>query len=172
MTSELTWMPWRALSAAQFLHKGVRQTVRLAVTILLGSGVAFSQLSSTISLSNGIELNVTAKLGQPTGEETLNVEMARASGDSFYRMFRDQNKLVVFAYELFVGSLAGSDGFHVTAKLVGTEFAARFPNADGGNRSPPFPPITSWGLCVPENARRWVFSKFQAWDSRSSTPFR
>jgi hypothetical protein len=114
--------------------------VRLGVTILLGSGVAFSQLSSTISLSNGIELNVTAKLGQPTGEETLNVEMARASGDSFYRMFRDQNKLVVFAYELFVGSLAGSDGFHVTAKLVGTEFAARFPNADGGK---PVPTLSS-----------------------------
>jgi hypothetical protein len=113
---------------------------RIVTLILLGSSAAFSQLSSTISLSNGIELNVTAKLGQPTGEETLNVEMARASGDSFYRIFRDQNKLVVFAYELFVGSLAGNDGFHLTAKPCETEFAARFPNADGGK---PVPTLSS-----------------------------
>src|SRR5580700_9121798 len=112
----------------------------LGAAILFGSGMCVAQASSSVSLSNGVELTVTAKLGQPTGAETLTVEMSRASGDSFYRIFRDQNKLVVFAYELEVSHGAGGATFGVTAKPVMTEFAARFPSADAGK---PVPSLSS-----------------------------
>lgn len=108
----------------------------LLVTLAVGR----AQVSSTISLNNGVQLQVTAHLGQPTGEETLKVEMARASGNSFYRMFRDQNNLIVFAYELVVNLTPGGDALRATAKPVETEFASQFPNADAGK---PVPSLSS-----------------------------
>src|SRR6266436_417382 len=89
-------------------NKNVRLQIARAAAILLLAGRCFPQASSTISLSNGLELRIAANLGQPTGEETLHIEMHRASGDSFYRIFRDQNNLAVFAYELAVRRV-GSD---------------------------------------------------------------
>ncbi len=99
-----------------------------------------AQVSSTISLNNGVQLEITAHLGQPTGEETLKVEMARASGNSFYRMFRDQNELMVFAYELAVNLSPAGDSLRATARPVENEFASRFPNADAGK---PVPSLSS-----------------------------
>lgn len=116
------------------------QLSSLGAAILLGSGLCVGQGSSTVSLSNGVELKVAAKLGQPTGLENLTIEMSRASGDSFYRIFRDQNKLVVFAYELEVSRAGTGATFGITAKPVMTEFAARFPNADAGK---PVPSLSS-----------------------------
>jgi hypothetical protein len=102
--------------------------------------VGLGQVSSTVSLNNGVQLEITAHLGQPTGEETLKVEMARASGNSFYRMFRDQNQLIVFAYELSVTLTQAGDALRATAKPVETQFASRFPNADAGK---PVPSLSS-----------------------------
>lgn len=108
--------------------------------MLVALAVVHAQTSSTIALNNGVQLEITAHLGQPTGEETLTVEMARASGNSFYRMFRDQNHLMVFAYELAVDLTPGGDSLRATAKPVETQFASRFPNADAGK---PVPSLSS-----------------------------
>lgn len=102
--------------------------------------VGRAQVSSTVSINNGVQLEITAHLGQPTGEETLKVEMARASGNSFYRLFRDQNQLIVFAYELSVNLTQNGDALRATAKPVETQFASRFPNADAGK---PVPSLSS-----------------------------
>lgn len=90
--------------------------------------------SSTISLSNGVQIEVSTTLGQPTGQQSISLEMVRASGDSFYRIFRDQNHLAVFAYEL-VFDLLG-DRLRATARPAETKFAERFGNADGGKPVP------------------------------------
>lgn len=109
-----------------------------------------AQVSSIVSLSSGIQLEVKAHFGQPNGEETLTVEMARASGDSFYRIFYDQNKLAVFAYELAVERAASDpNALHLTAKPAETVFASLYPNADAGKPVPSlssdheFGPLTS-----------------------------
>jgi hypothetical protein len=112
--------------------------------------VCRAQVSSIVSLSSGVQLEIKADFGQPTGEQSLTVEMARASGDSFYRIFYDQNKLAVFAYELAVERAAADpNALHLTAKPAETEFAARYPNADAGKPVPSlssdheFGPLTS-----------------------------
>lgn len=115
-------------------------TLRIASAILLLAGACFPQASSSIALSNGLELRITADFGSPTGEEKLTVEMHRASGDSFYRIFRDQNNLAVFAYEVGVSRNAGGDAVTVTARPATNDFAARFPNADAGK---PVPTLSS-----------------------------
>ena len=102
--------------------------------------LSVAQLASTVSVSNGVEIKVVASLGKPTGEETLRVEMKRASGDSFYRIFKDQNNLVVFAYELAVSRSTDGNEFHFIAKPVEADFAAKFPNADAGK---PVPSLSS-----------------------------
>jgi hypothetical protein len=93
-------------------------------------------MSSTVSLNNGVQLKVSANLGSPTGEEQLTAEMAPASGDSFYRIFWDQNHLAVYAYELEVSLLPEGSALRAVAKPVETEFAARYPNADAGKPVP------------------------------------
>jgi len=109
----------------------VRTVLRLSA-FLYGAALVYSQ---TVSLSNGIQLTLTANLGQPTGQETLTVDLAPASGDSFYRIFRDQNQVAVFAYELGV-SRSGDAQFRITLRPAGNEFAAKFPNADTGKPTP------------------------------------
>jgi len=100
-----------------------------------------AQASSVVSVSSGIQLEITANFGDPTGGQTLTVQMARASGDSFYRIFYDQNKLAVFAYELAVERAASDpNALHLTAKPAETGFAARYPNADAGK---PVPSLSS-----------------------------
>jgi hypothetical protein len=108
--------------------------------LVIGAGLSLGQISSTVSLSNGVEVRILTNLGQPTGQEVLKVEMAKASGDSFYRIFRDQNNLVVFAYELAVSRSASGNQFTFTAKPAEAEFAAKFPNADFGK---PVPSLSS-----------------------------
>jgi hypothetical protein len=102
--------------------------------------LAGGQAVSTVAISNGVQLKIAAQFGQPTGQETLKVEMSRASGDSFYRVFRDQNGLAVFAYELGVSLSSAGEAVALTAKPVETAFAERFPNADGGK---PVPTLSS-----------------------------
>ncbi len=109
-----------------------------AAIIVLGAAICPAQSSSTVSLSNGVQLSITANLGQPTGEQTIKIQLVSASGDSIYRIFRDQNDLAVFAYELAVERSADGTEFLLTAKPVQTEFAARFPGADGGKPVPTF----------------------------------
>jgi hypothetical protein len=82
-------------------------------------------------------MSIHTTLGKPTGATSVQVEMERASGDSFFRIFRDQNHLAVFAYELEVAR-AGAAGFRLTTKPAGQEFARRFPYSDGGKPVPTF----------------------------------
>ena len=111
------------------------------LAVLATAAVCPGQISSVVSLSSGIQLEIKANLGDPTGEQALRVEMARASGDSFYRIFYDQNKLAVFAYELAVERAASDpNALHLTAKPAETEFASRYPNADAGK---PVPSLSS-----------------------------
>ncbi len=110
--------------------------MKYAGALILTSLVSFGQISSVINVSNGVQLEVIADLGKPTGQEQLSVEMARASGNSFYRIFRDQNQLAVFAYELKVDLANGGQALTATALPVENEFAARYPNADAGKPVP------------------------------------
>jgi len=111
----------------------------LSAIVLIGAAACFGQNSSTVSLSNGVQLSITASLGQPTGEQPIKIQLVSASGNSIYRIFRDQNGLAVFAYELAVDRSADGTEFLITGKPVETEFAARFPGADGGKPVPTFP---------------------------------
>ena len=114
---------------------------RLAVLMLVSTAAALGQASSTISLSNGATLRIHTTFGKP--------EMAPASGNSFYRIFRDQSSLFVYAYELAVDRPAEGHEFRLTIKPAGDAFAAQFPNADGGKPTPTLseprqlPPLTS-----------------------------
>jgi hypothetical protein len=110
--------------------------ITLAATIVMGAGMCVAQSSSTVSLSNGVQLTVTASIGQPTGEQSVKIQLSPASGNSVYRIFRDQHDLAVFAYELAVDRSEDGSEFLITAKPAETEFAARFPGADGGKPVP------------------------------------
>jgi hypothetical protein len=111
--------------------------VKAALAIAVAAaGIAAAQTSSTLAVSNGLELRISATLGDPTGQQSIKVEFSRASGNSFYRIFRDQNNLAVFAYELVVNRNDEGTEFALAAKPVETEFAARFPQADGGKPVP------------------------------------
>jgi hypothetical protein len=115
----------------------------LTALLFLPLTLCLAQSSSTISLSNGIRLKVTANTGSNT-PDTLQVEMKPATGNSIYRIVHDQTGLAVWAYELVVDRLPDGDHFQIVAKPAGEEFAAKFPNADGGKPTPTFPiPIES-----------------------------
>jgi hypothetical protein len=119
---------------------GDNEGVKLVGALLLTGWVGSAQVSSLINVSNGVQLEITADFGKPTGQEQLTVEIARASGNSFYRIFSDQNKLAVFAYELTVNLSSGGNSLTATAGPVEKEFAARYPNADAGK---PVPTLSS-----------------------------
>jgi hypothetical protein len=91
-----------------------------------------AQVSSNVSLSNGVQLTIACS----SNPDRLKIELDPASGNSFYRIFRDENNLVVFVYELLVERTPDGDHFHVTAKPASDDFFARFPNADGGKPAP------------------------------------
>jgi hypothetical protein len=114
----------------------VRRTLIRAAFFVSCMAASRGQISSTVSLSNGVQMQITTQIGQPTGQQTVNVEMVRASGDSFYRIFRDQNNLAVFAYELAIHLDPSGSRVRAVAKPAETEFAARFPYADGGKPTP------------------------------------
>jgi hypothetical protein len=109
---------------------------RVLTVALAFAGLSWGQASSTISLDNGLSFSISATLGTPAETERLNVEMFRASGDSFYRVFKDQSGLAVFAYELELARASGENEFRVTARPAGDGFASRFPGADGGKPVP------------------------------------
>jgi len=94
--------------------------------------VAFGQAASVVSLSNGVQLRVGIR---GTGT-SLKTRMEPASGNSFYRIFKDENNLDVFAYEIVVERTADGERFHIIAKPAGEEFSSRFPNSDGGKPVP------------------------------------
>jgi len=106
-----------------------------AACILAAAGSAVAQVSSNVALSNGVQLTITARTAQGT-PVALQASLEPASGESFYRIFRDENNLAVFAYELAVARTPDGQQFRVIAKAATEEFAARFPNADGGKPTP------------------------------------
>ena len=116
-------------------NDSVRCKLILAAFFVSCLAVSRAQISATVSLSNGVQMQIKTKLGQPTGQ-TVNIEMVRATGDSFYRIFRDQNNLATFAYELVIHLDSSGNRLRAVAKPAETEFAARFPNADGGKPTP------------------------------------
>jgi len=114
----------------------------LAIWIAFGTA-AFGQFSATVALSNGVRLEIQTQ-PEPSAASGLKAEIQPASGNSFYRIYRDQNNLAVFAYELAVERTSDGMQFRLTARPAGDEFAARFPNADAGKPTPTLPePIAS-----------------------------
>src|ERR1700733_8767834 len=103
--------------------------------LLLAAASCYAQDSARVSLSNGVQLTVATRSdnGTPVG---LKTSLEPASGDSFYRIFRDENNLAVFAYELEVARTADGENFRITAKAATEAFATRFPNADGAKPTP------------------------------------
>jgi hypothetical protein len=95
-----------------------------------------AQDSSTVTLDNGVQLKVEANFGDPTGQETLTVQLARANGNSFYRIFRDQNQLAVYAYKLVLELASDGSAVRATAQAYDDQFMQQFPNADGGKPTP------------------------------------
>jgi len=83
----------------------------------------------------------------------VKIQQARAGGNSFYRIFRDQNDLVVFVYELAVDRSPDGEIFNITTRPATTNFAARFPNADGGKPAPTLSAEQRLPPCAPVNTR-------------------
>lgn len=107
-----------------------------AIAIMLASAaLILAQASSNVALSNGVQLNIDTRAAEGT-PVTLKASLEPASGDSFYRIFRDQDNLAVYAYELVVTRTPDGQQFRVTAKAATEAFAAKFPNADGGKPTP------------------------------------
>jgi hypothetical protein len=126
--------------------------VRLAFALLaISLSTAFPQDSSVVSLSNGVQLRITAAAIPADSEHHLKAEFKAATGNSVYRVFRDDTGLAVYAYELVVDRLADGNHFQIAAKPAGQDFATKFPNADGGKPTPTLsqtlqsPPLNSGG---------------------------
>jgi hypothetical protein len=92
-------------------------------------------VSAVVSLSNGVQVSLATATDNGTPVK-LNADLEPASGDSFYRIFRDENNLTVFAYELEVTRTSDGNDFRMIAKPATEAFAARFPNSDGGKPTP------------------------------------
>jgi hypothetical protein len=103
--------------------------------LLAGVITGAAQVSSDVALSNGLQLTIDTRAQEGT-PVTLKASLEPASGNSFYRIFRDENNLAVFAYELVVTRTSDGRQFRVTARAATQDFAARFPNADGGKPTP------------------------------------
>ena len=110
--------------------------VRIALAALAVPCIAcFAQTSSEVSLSNGVTVRIVVS-APGGGDHPWIAELQPASGNSFYRIYRDENGLAVFAYEIGVERAGDGDQFKITAKPAGNEFADRFPNADAGKPVP------------------------------------
>jgi hypothetical protein len=105
------------------------------VLFLAAAASCYAQVSSRVSLSNGIQLTISLR-SENDAPVVLKTSLEPASGDSFYRIFRDENNLAVFAYELEVARTADGENFRINAKAATEAFANRFPNADGGKPTP------------------------------------
>jgi len=62
--------------------------------------------------------------------------MARAGGNSFYRIIRDQNQLAVYAYQLVFDLSGNGSAVMATAQPYDNQFVERFPYADAGKPTP------------------------------------
>src|ERR1700733_1166364 len=109
--------------------------MRITLLLLAAAVLCRAQDSARVSLSNGVQLTISARSdnGAPVA---LKTSLEPATGDSFYRIFRDENNLAVFAYELEVARTADGQNFRITARSATEDFATRFPNADGGKPTP------------------------------------
>ena len=103
--------------------------------MLLVTPAAPAQVSADVALSNGVQLSVVTR-DQQGAAVALKVSMEPASGQSFFRIFRDENNLAVFAYELTVTRTSDGQQFRAIARPATENFAARHPNADGGKPTP------------------------------------
>jgi hypothetical protein len=101
--------------------------------------------AQTIALSNGVHLQIRTTFGKPDGQQVIQAALEPASGNSFYRIFRDQNGLAVYCYELAVDRTSAEE-FRLTVRPAGNEFAAKFPRADGGKPTPTVPADRELGL--------------------------
>ena len=79
--------------------------MRIALLLLAAAASCYAQVSARVSLSNGVQLTIATRSDNAT-PVTLKTSLEPASGDSFYRIFRDENNLAVFAYELEVARTA------------------------------------------------------------------
>jgi hypothetical protein len=107
--------------------------MRVSVLFLAATAL-YAQVSARVSLSNGVQVSVSTLSDNGTPKLTISLEPA--SGDSFYRIFRDDNNLAAFVYELQVARTPDGESFRVTAKPATEDFASRFPDADGGKPAP------------------------------------
>lgn len=103
--------------------------------LLLALAGCYAQDSARVSLSNGIQLTIITRSDNGSAV-ALKTSLEPATGDSFYRIYRDENNLAVFAYEMEVARTADGKSFRVTARAATDAFAARYPNADGGKPTP------------------------------------
>ena len=135
----------------------------LCVLITLHLATCFAQNPAAVALPNGVHLRFTTDSGNGT-PGPLKTEVKPASGDSVYRIFRDETGLAVFAYELRVERTPDGDHFRLIAEPAGAEFAAKVPYADGGKPTPTIPrPIESTVLSpggrftidIPTNPGLW-----------------
>ncbi len=122
---------------------------RLALLVPAFAFLAQAQEASTIALNNGVHLRIETSLGQPNGTATATASMVPASGDSFFRVFRDQNNLAVYAYELVLDRPDGGDEFHLMVRPVAHRFSLAEPNADGGKPVPTVPDTRELGVLHP-----------------------
>ena len=108
-----------------------------------------AQDGTAINLSNGVNVVIARADSRPNPKITT--EFAPATGRSFYRIFRDENRLAIFAYEFAVARSADGRQLLLTVKPAGTEFGERYPSIDGGKPTPTlpaareFPPLDSGG---------------------------
>jgi hypothetical protein len=102
---------------------------------LLAFVACFAQDSSRVSLSNGVQLTITTR-SDNASPVALKTSLEPATGNSFYRIYRDENNLAVFAYEMEVERTSDGENFRVTARAATEAFAAKYPNADGGKPTP------------------------------------
>ncbi len=108
--------------------------MRIPLMLLAAAAACYAQVSAQVALSNGVRVTITTQ--SDNGAPKLKISLEPASGDSFYRIFRDDNDLAVFVYELEVARTADGENFRITAKPATEAFAARFPDADGGKPAP------------------------------------
>lgn len=109
--------------------------MRAILFFLFSAAWCHAEVSAVVSLSNGVQVSIATITGNGTPVK-LKPDLEPASGDSFYRIFRDENNLAVFAYELEVTRTSDGDNFRVIARPATEAFASRFPNADGGKPTP------------------------------------
>jgi hypothetical protein len=108
--------------------------MRATVLLLAAAAFCYAQDSAQVSLSNGVQVTITTHSDDDAPK--LKISLEPASGDSFYRIFRDDNNLAVFAYELEVARTADGENFRITAQSATDAFAEHFPDADGGKPTP------------------------------------